>query len=500
MTSTICTQCKQPLALDTSLVDLAPSAYDMMASSLPQTLHQHYPSEKEKLQQLVVPNSLKTVWQNAALSSPSTFSQKSQDKRREPGITIPGESFVLLQDSVVQNIPTQSLPSTPFKPQRTSLSIAKNIAPAIPSNKRLSTESPQSLQPPPPQSPALAPMPSVTVSPLSHHLESTARLFKLLSSRTDLDHPLCAECTHSVISMLNRQLEETKKERDGYQAFEKEIRKEKEREERRADIFAMKDKLKEEERKVMEELKAAEAERARLDEEVRALEREERQLEEEEADFWRLHNQSLLISAEQTAQVRSLRAAIAADTQTLDKLQRTNVYYDAFCIGNVGIFGTINGLRLGRASGIAIDWSEVNAAWGQCTLLLHTLAKKFEYTFENYKPIPMGSFSKIEKISGTDRAIYELYGSGDLHIGRILHNRRFDLGMVAYLDCLRQLIEHAQLQYPKVDFPHTILKDKIGDVSIKLQFNQEESWTRALRHVLFTLKLLLKLVTSNNPG
>lgn len=66
----------------------------------------------------------------------------------------------------------------------------------------------------------------------------------------------------------------------------------------------------------------------------------------------------------------------------------------------------------------------------------------------------MGSFSKIEKISGTDRTVYELYGSGDLHIGRILHNRRFDLGMVAYLDCLRQLIEHAQMQYPKADFPH----------------------------------------------
>lgn len=45
-----------------------------------------------------------------------------------------------------------------------------------------------------------------------------------------------------------------------------------------------------------------------------------------------------------------------------------------------------------------------------------------------------------------------------------------------------------------------IVKDKIGDVSIKLQFNQEESWTRALRHVLFALKLLLKLVTSSNPG
>lgn len=46
----------------------------------------------------------------------------------------------------------------------------------------------------------------------------------------------------------------------------------------------------------------------------------------------------------------------------------------------------------------------------------------------------------------------------------------------------------------------SIIKDKIGDVSIKLQFSQEESWTRALRHVLLALKLLLKLVTNTNPG
>ena len=35
------------------------------------------------------------------------------------------------------------------------------------------------------------------------------------------------------------------------------------------------------------------------------------------------------------------------------------------------------------------------------------------------------------------------------------------------------------------------MKEKIGDVSIKLQWGTEEAWTRALRHVLLTLKVLL---------
>ena len=67
--------------------------------------------------------------------------------------------------------------------------------------------------------------------------------------------------------------------------------------------------------------------------------------------------------------------------------------------------------------------------------------------------MPLGSFSHIEKTAG-DKATYELYGSGDLHFQRIFHNRRFDFAMVAFLDCLRQMMEFVKSQDPLVDFPH----------------------------------------------
>lgn len=57
---------------------------------------------------------------------------------------------------------------------------------------------------------------------------------------------------------------------------------------------------------------------------------------------------------QQTAQLASLRAAYAADSVTLEKLERSNVYNDAFCIGHDGVFGTINGLRLGRVPGVPV--------------------------------------------------------------------------------------------------------------------------------------------------
>lgn len=74
------------------------------------------------------------------------------------------------------------------------------------------------------------------------------------------------------------------------------------------------------------------------------------------------------------------------------------------------------------------------------------------YVF-SYRLVPMGSFSRIEKTTG-DKATYELYGSGDLHFGRLLHNRRFDIAMVAFLDCLKHLIDHVKSQDPHIDFPH----------------------------------------------
>jgi beclin 1 len=352
--------------------------------------------------------------------------------------------------------------------------------------------------PPPPNSQPEPDPPNP--SPISHHLRSTVRLFSLLSTRTDIDHPLCAECTQILLTSLQRQLDETKKERDGYIAFEKEVRKEKERDGQgmsRQEAEKQIEKLKVDERVAIEHLKEAEREREKLDEEMKALESEEKALEEEEAEFWRAHNEQLLASAEQASQLATLRAAYASDSATLEKLERTNVYNDAFCIGHDGVFGTINGLRLGRVPGVPVEWAEINAAWGQTLLLLYTIARKLDYTFDSYRLVPMGSFSRIEQIAPT-KTTHELYGSGDLHIGRLLHNRRFDFAMVAFLDCLKGIIDYIKSQDSSVDFPHQIVKDKIGDVSVKLQFSQEDAWTRALRHVLLALKILLKWATSGS--
>ena len=284
--------------------------------------------------------------------STSTKSSRAQKKQSQIHATsLPNESFVLLQDSVVRNIPSPI--SSPPSAKKASLK-SRNI-----NSTPVDTPSPTQIEP------------DTNPSPLSHHLRSTARLFNLLSSRTEIDHPLCAECTQILLTTLQRQLDETKKERDGYIAFDKEVRKEREKDGQgltKEEADKKVEKLKIEERLAVEQLKEAERERRQLDEELRLLELDEKAVEVEEAElgqvlipapsslmvyrFWRAHNDHLLASEQQAAQLATLRAAYATDIATLERLERTNVYNDAFCIGHDGVFGTINGLRLGRVPGV----------------------------------------------------------------------------------------------------------------------------------------------------
>ncbi|KAF5370681.1 hypothetical protein D9758_001828 [Tetrapyrgos nigripes] len=443
MTSTantvLCQQCKDIVQLDPSLVDLAPSAFDTVLAALPPTPRSRH-------------------------VDPTTRARAKQPHFT----TLPNESFVLLQDSIIRSVP----------PSPTSTR----------SNKSASSRPRNNPQP-------------VTDAEPSPSSRSAVRLLHLISTRSDIDHPLCRECTHTLLASLQTTAEELKRERDGYLAFaNKELRKEKEREAEglsKEESEKKIEKLMLEEKSLIEQLKDYETDERQLAEELSHLEQEETLLASEEENFWRNHNDNILALDQQASHLASLRAAYAADSAALEKLERSNVYNDAFCIGHDGVFGTINGLRLGRVPGVPVEWAEINAAWGQTLLLLHTIARKLDYKFENYRLVPMGSFSRIERITG-DKASYELYGSG--HVGRLLHNRRFDLGMVAFIDCLKSLIDYIKSQDPTVDFPHAISREKIGDVSIKLQFNQEEAWTRSLRHVLLALKICLKWATNGVNG
>ncbi|KAG0310917.1 autophagy protein 6 [Linnemannia gamsii] len=332
----------------------------------------------------------------------------------------------------------------------------------------------------------------------ANRLRTTGKLFDLMSSKSDIDHPLCHECAEMLSDSLARQLRDVSKERDCYINFLRIVHSNVASDEEMEALEAEIKQIQLDESASIKALRDIEEQQRAVREEIALLEQQSLELDKEEEQYWQECNEF-----QQTLQTfhnerDSVNLKYDYDSRQLEKLHKTNVYNDTFCISHDGNFATINGFRLGRLPTQPVDWAEINAAWGQTLLLLHTIANKLNFEFKTYRLVPLGSFSRIDKIEG-DRASYELYGSGEYAIGRVFLNRRFDNAMVAFLNCLQQLGDYAEQQGgqgPRLELPYKIVKDRIGDASIKLHFSQGETWTRALKYMLTNTKWILAYASS----
>ncbi|KAG6004735.1 Vacuolar protein-sorting-associated protein 30 [Claviceps maximensis] len=477
-----CQKCRQPLRLDGSLEHLNPAAYDLLISTTPQasasqrpveprsSLHPSQEQERKSLYDRVTQNSHHPVFKRHHAGQPRDSAM----------------SFIYLTESQVGHPQPPPVKETTRPPQTPQPQRSTSSAHASPANSQLSTG--------------------------NDELGRVNRLFEILSSRSDIDHPICVECTDLLVDGLQKKLEESTRERDAYVKHLRQVKTERPRAD---EIKARQDALKraEKDRAVaMEELKKLETEKDTLDEEILALEEESRQLDKEEELFWRERNAFATKMAEFQAERDSINAKYNHDSQLLEKLQRSNVYNDTFCISHDGSFATINGLRLGRLSNKPVDWPEINAAWGHALLLLVTVADKLDYKFDGYDPQPMGSTSKIVRFdipspsssrlgsrqtmqAPPKKHVLELYSSGDMPLGLTFMHRKFDNAMVAFLELVRQLGAHVQRQTERsvnvLSLPYRIEGDKIGDVSIKLGIAQDDGWTKACKLTLTCCKFLL---------
>jgi len=331
--------------------------------------------------------------------------------------------------------------------------------------------------------------------PLSSDPQFPSKLFEYANDITGLAHPLCKECSHKQLKLLEAQISEVMKENESYQSYKQRLDAQmKSIPHQQMDTELTN--LIEEETKLRENLALIEKEREVLKDEMARLQMEEKAIQEVEDKYWTAFNEFQTELQAFRDEYDTTKMKLANSKMTLDILKVTNVYNDTFHIWHDGHFGTINNFRLGKLPSQPVDWNEINAAWGQATLLLYTVAKKLHYQFSQYRLLPMGSCSKMEKAS--DKSTYELYGSSDISLGRLFWNRRFDNGMVAFLGCLKDLGAYAEGKEKKFQLPYKIEKDKIGEMSIKIQFNDEETWTKALKYMLTNLKFLVLLCTSTN--
>ncbi|KAF5281826.1 hypothetical protein FQA39_LY05040 [Lamprigera yunnana] len=323
-----------------------------------------------------------------------------------------------------------------------------------------------------------------------------ASLFDTLSENSHIDHPLCDECADALLELLEQQLKLTQNDYNDYSEYLKKL--ENDTQDFQLEVLEneLQD-LRNEEKRLLEELETMKEEEVATLKAIKDQEAISQRLSNDEERYWReytRHRRDLMATDDE---YRSVECQLEYTQAQLEKLKKTNVFNATFHIWHSGHFGTINNFRLGRLPSVPIDWSEINAAWGQTALLLAALARKINLTFDRYKLVPYGNHSYIEVLS--DQKELPLFGSGGF---RFLWDTKFDAGMVAFLDCLQQFKEKVEEGDKDFCLPYKMNKGKIEDsssdanYSIKIQFNSEEQWTKALKFMLTNLKWSLAWVSS----
>ena len=332
------------------------------------------------------------------------------------------------------------------------------------------------------------------------HIQIASETFKMLSLHTDVDHPLCAECPEAILDSYDQEICRMEDAKKHYESMA--VRMQKEVEGYRSEMEEVDmelETLQKEEEELKAKLLRTEEQRQEIAAELAKQKDKERQLKQEEEAYWREFNDHQRHILQFKDDQISVHYQLQYTTEQLTRLKKTNVLNSAFHIWHNGHFGTINGLRLGRLQTVPVEWTEINAAWGQTTFLLNTLARVARIKFEHFKLVPYGNQSFIEDLE-SKRRILPLYSASGL---RLFNDSKFDAAMVAFLDCLNQLKQHIESNsQPHFMLPYKIDKDRIGDgkefYSIKTQFNTPERWTRALKFVLTNLRWALTWIAANS--
>ncbi|KAG7566617.1 Atg6 BARA domain [Arabidopsis suecica] len=324
------------------------------------------------------------------------------------------------------------------------------------------------------------------------------RAFDIARTQTQVEQPLCLECMRVLSDKLEKEVEDVTRDVEAYEACVQRLEGETQDVLSEADFLKEKKKIEEEERKLVAAIEETEKQNAEVNHQLKELESKGNRFNELEDRYWQEFNnfQFQLIAHQEERD--AILAKIEVSQAHLELLNKTNVLTDAFPIRYDGDFGTINNFRLGRLPAIKVEWDEINAAWGQACLLLHTMCNYFRPKFQcRVKIQPMGSYPRIVD---SNNETYELFGPVNL-----FWSTRYDKAMTLYLMCLKDFADFANSKDQEnnippekcLKLPYKIEKDKVEGFSITQSFNKQESWTKALKYTLCNLKWALYWFVGN---
>ncbi|KAI3952119.1 hypothetical protein MKW92_014895 [Papaver armeniacum] len=318
------------------------------------------------------------------------------------------------------------------------------------------------------------------------------RAFDIATTQTQVEQPLCLECMRVLSDKLDKEVDDVNKDIKAYEACLQRLEGETRDVMSEADFFREKLKIEEEERRLEAAIEETNKQCIEVDAELKDLEVKSNRFKDLEERYWHEFNNFQFQLTRHQEERDSILAKIEVSQAHLESLKRTNVLNDAFPISHEGEFGTINNFRLGRLPKIPVEWDELNAAWGQACLLLHTMAQYFRPKFPyRTKILPMGSYPRI---MDSNNNTYELFGPVNL-----FWSTRYDKAMTLFLTCLKEFAEFANSKDQENNIPpekcfklpYKIENDKVETHSITQSFNKQENWTKALKYTLCNLKWAL---------
>ncbi|KAH7860060.1 hypothetical protein Vadar_008659 [Vaccinium darrowii] len=328
-------------------------------------------------------------------------------------------------------------------------------------------------------------------SGLHSTITALKRAVDIATTQMQVEQPLCLECMRVLSDKLDEEVEDVDRDIKAYEACLHFLEGEASNFLSEAEFFKEKLKIDEEERNLEAAIKETEKQYEKVTSELKELELKSIRFKELEERYWHKFNnfQFQLISHQEDGD--AILAKIEVSQAHLELLGQTNVLYDAFPISYGGQFGTICNFRLGRLPKIPVEWDEINAAWGQACLLLHTMAQYFWPKFSyQIKVLPMGSYPRI---MDSNNNAYELYGPVNL-----LWSTRYGEAMTLFLTCLKEFAEFANFEDKENNIPlekwfklpYKIVNNRVRNYSITC-FDEQENWIKALKYTLCNLKWAL---------
>lgn len=346
---------------------------------------------------------------------------------------------------------------------------------------------------------------------LSNRVETLMKIFRVLSLKYNIEYPVCLECSSMLIKQLQQQYDEAAKKKVAYWQFLNKLNKQSSpTEEKLKSTLNDWELYNNQYKESISEIMQLENEESRIQKEIDDLQKEIELFSIKENDLLQKRNNYDLKLSELTEANEHSINTLNYNVNIYNKLKASNVYDDVFNIKYEGQFGTINDLRLGNLKDVKVSSLEINAALGQVILLLSIIIKKLNLRISDYKLIPMGSYSKIEKYDtptstneDSNKTVLECFYNGSSSaFDRLFTSNSLDQAMIALLNVVKQMEEEIKVKYDSsFQLPHKINlnNNKVGGLYIKLNRKiADDDWTLACKYFMADVKYFLAFLNSSN--